>query len=101
MQVKFKAHLLYKSYEILNIIEHQTKNFHQVQLLTIMLWLIRPLQNDALSSKMNETLANGYPSESTQRELSNEYQHNRVSKMVFKFGLKVKIELTCHTGKVD
>ena len=33
--------------------------------------------------KMTETLANGYSSESTQRELSNEYQHDRVS-MVFK-----------------
>ena len=32
---------------------------------------------------MNETLANGYSSESTQRELSNEYQHDRVS-AVFK-----------------
>ena len=32
---------------------------------------------------MTETLANGYPSESTQRELSNEYQHDRVS-MFFK-----------------
>ena len=28
--------------------------------------------------KMTETLANGYSSESTQRELSNEYQHDRV-----------------------
>ena len=32
---------------------------------------------------MTETLANGYSSESTQRELSNEYQHDRV-RMVFK-----------------
>ena len=32
--------------------------------------------------KMIETLANGYSSESTQQELSNEYQHDRVS-MVF------------------
>ena len=32
---------------------------------------------------MTETLANGYSSESTQRELSNEYQHDR-DKMVFK-----------------
>ena len=32
---------------------------------------------------MTETLANGYSSESTQRGLSNEYQHDRV-KMVFK-----------------
>ena len=31
---------------------------------------------------MTETLANGYSYESTQRELSNEYQHDRVS-MVF------------------
>ena len=35
------------------------------------------------SWKMTETLANGYSSESTQRELLNEYQHDRVS-MVFK-----------------
>ena len=27
---------------------------------------------------MTETLANGYSSESTQRELSNEYQHDRI-----------------------
>ena len=33
--------------------------------------------------KMTEPLANGYSSESTQRELSDEYQHDRV-KMVFK-----------------
>ena len=32
---------------------------------------------------MTETLAYGYSSESTQRKLSNEYQHDRV-KMVFK-----------------
>ena len=32
--------------------------------------------------KMIETLANGYSYESTQRELSNEYQHDRV-KMIF------------------
>ena len=30
--------------------------------------------------KMTKTLANGYSSESTQRELSNEYQHDRVVK---------------------
>ena len=35
------------------------------------------------SWKMTETLAHGYSSESTQQELSNEYQHNRVS-MIFK-----------------
>ena len=33
--------------------------------------------------KMAETLANGYSSESTQREISNEYQHDRVQR-VFK-----------------
>ena len=32
--------------------------------------------------KITETLANGYSSESTRRELSNEYQDNRIS-MVF------------------
>ena len=32
---------------------------------------------------MTGTLANGYPSESAQRELSNEYQHDRVW-MIFK-----------------
>ena len=31
-----------------------------------------------LKKKMTETLANGYSSESTQWELSNEYQHDRV-----------------------
>ena len=35
------------------------------------------------SWKMTKTLANGYSPESTQRELPNEYQHDRV-KMVFK-----------------
>ena len=33
--------------------------------------------------RMTETLACGYPSKSTQRELSNEYQHDRVY-VVFK-----------------
>ena len=42
-----------------------------------------PIQNDAKKLKMTETLAHGYSSEITQRELSNEYQQNRV-KMVFK-----------------
>ena len=36
--------------------------------------------------KMTETLANGYSSESTQRELSNEYRHDRVL-MVFQKSL--------------
>ena len=30
------------------------------------------------TEKMTETLSNGYSSENTQRELSNEYQHGRV-----------------------
>ena len=34
-----------------------------------------------------ETLANGYSSESTQLELSNEYQHDRV-KMILKIFLR-------------
>ena len=44
-------------------------------------WLIWPMQNDA--KKWIETQANGYSSESTSRERSNEYQHDRL-KMVFK-----------------
>ena len=39
--------------------------------------LIWPIHNYAKKWKMTETLVNGYPSESTQRELSNEYQHDR------------------------
>ena len=43
---------------------------------------------------MTETMAYGYSSESTQRELSREYQHDRVH-MVFKilccFVLKMKV----------
>ena len=42
-----------------------------------------PIQNDAKSWKMTETLANRYSSESTQRELSNEYKHERI-KMIIK-----------------
>ena len=41
-------------------------------------WLIWPIQNDAKTSKITETLANGYSSESTRQELSNEYQHDKV-----------------------
>ena len=37
-----------------------------------------PKQNDAQILKMIETLANGYSFESTQWELSNEYQYDRV-----------------------
>ena len=43
-----------------------------------------PIQNDAETLKMNETLANGYSYESAQLELFNGYQHDRVQ-MVFKF----------------
>ena len=35
-------------------------------------WLIWPIQNDAKKLKLIETLAHGYSSESTQRELSDE-----------------------------
>ena len=37
----------------------------------------KPIQNNANNLKMTETLAYGYSSESTQRELSNEYQHEK------------------------
>ena len=43
----------------------------------------RELSNEYQHDRVTETLANGYLSESTQRGLSNEYQHRRV-KMVFK-----------------
>ena len=39
--------------------------------------ILLPKQSDAKLLEMSETLAYGYPSESTQRELSNEYQHDR------------------------
>ena len=54
-------------------------------------WLVNPhaagdkfcqYKNDEKTSEITDTLANGYSSESTQRELSHEYQHHRV-KMVF------------------
>ena len=38
---------------------------------------------DNTNLKITETMAHGYSSESTQQELSNEYQHDRV-KMFFK-----------------
>ena len=49
-------------------------------LLTLMLLVANSdiIQNDAKSWKMTETLAYWYSSWSTQRELSNEYQHDRV-----------------------
>ena len=38
-----------------------------------------PIQNDEKKlQKMTETLAHVYSSESTQQEISNEYQHDRV-----------------------
>ena len=45
--------------------------------LTVML-LVANLANAKRCRKMTETLANGYSSESTRRELSNEYRHDRV-----------------------
>ena len=41
------------------------------------------MKNDAKTWKMTETLAHAYSPESTQQELANEYQHDRVQ-MVFK-----------------
>ena len=38
---------------------------------------------------MTETLANGYSSESTQWELSNEYQHDRVWMVIQNLGILV------------
>ena len=51
---------------------------------------------------MIETLANGYSSVSTQRELSNEYEHNRV-KMVFKNILHIcaLVESSLGIGRVN
>ena len=40
--------------------------------------LVNTMQYEKKSEKMTETLANGYSSDSTQRDLSNEYQHGRV-----------------------
>ena len=47
-------------------------------------WLLLLIQNDAKVLKSDRNLANGYSCESTQQELSNEYQHDRVL-MIFKF----------------
>ena len=44
-----------------------------------------PLQNAAKTRKMTETLAHGYSSESTQQELSIEYQHDMVEMNTKKF----------------
>ena len=47
--------------------------------LTLMLVVANlPIQNHAKNLKKTETLAHGYSSESTQQELFNEYQHDRV-----------------------
>ena len=40
---------------------------------------------------MPETMANGYSSESTQRELSNEYQHDRVQMVIKNLVLWTKV----------
>ena len=47
----------------------------------ILMLLVANLANAKImqkTGKMTETLANGYSSESTQQELSNEYQHDMV-----------------------
>ena len=49
----------------------------------LLIWLIWSKHNDSKRLKMTETLAYGYPYMGTQRELSNEYHHDRI-KMVFK-----------------
>ena len=56
-----------------------------VPTLPLCCWLlIWSMENDTnKAEKITETLANGYSSGSTQRELFNEYQHDRVY-MVFK-----------------
>ena len=59
-----------------------------------------PIQNDAKYLKMTETLANGYSSESTQRELSNEYLHDRV-KMFFQNSLHPLDECSLSIGRVN
>ena len=46
-------------------------------LILFLLTLIIPVTNLQKNWKMTETLANGYSSERAQRELSNEYQHDR------------------------
>ena len=51
-------------------------NINDKRTITLML-LIWPMQNNAKILKMTKTLAHGYSSESSQRELSNEYQHDR------------------------
>ena len=44
----------------------------------VLVTVIWPIQKDAKTLKMTETLAHGYSSESTQQELSNKYQHDMV-----------------------
>ena len=61
------------------------QDYFRVEGLTLML-LVANLANTKMMQKtwkIIKTLANGYSSKSTQRELSYEYQHDRVS-MVFK-----------------
>ena len=52
-----------------------------------------------ISWKITETLGNGYSSESTQRELSNEYQHDRVL-IVFK-NLRILVLWTKITSALE
>ena len=71
-----------------------------LMLLVANLWRYKMMQKPL---KMTGTLANGYSSKSTRRELSNEYQHGRV-KMFFKnlrnrvFWTKVALALEGLTG---
>ena len=54
--------------------------FSRQKLLTLMLqwWLFWPIQMMQKKTKLIETMAPGYSSASTQRELSHEYQHDRI-----------------------
>ena len=54
--------------------------------------LIWTIQNDGENLKMTETMADGYSSESTQSELANEYQQEKV-KIVLKLWTKVAAAL--------
>ena len=52
----------------------------KIDILTLMLLVanLANTQNEAKTCKMIETLAHGYSSDSTEQELSDAYQHDRV-----------------------
>ena len=63
---------------ILHKHELEDDNIKVIQKLLCCSGLILPKQNDAKKLKMIGTLPNRYSSESTQQDLSNEYQHDRI-----------------------